>query len=197
MAPGGVEPPHTDSKSVALSAELRGPERRVQPPQRRALPASAATAVRRMIRRKSCAEGATFGGGGGGWDSNPRPPGPQPGALPTELPPPRGHPQDSGAPAVASIASELTNGRPGSHRRPHAAARVAFGEPLDQLLVERRSRLVLRLVTSLSRTTSLSTRLARQRPTDRHQANRQIPAWLGATLRVPRACSSADRAAAF
>src|SRR5439155_23951093 len=26
---------------------------------------------------------------GGGWDSNPRPPGPQPGALPTELPPPR------------------------------------------------------------------------------------------------------------
>jgi hypothetical protein len=25
MAPGGVEPPHTDSKSVALSAELRGP----------------------------------------------------------------------------------------------------------------------------------------------------------------------------
>src|SRR5579885_3459573 len=29
---------------------------------------------------------------GGGWDSNPRPPGPQPGALPAELPPPRsGH----------------------------------------------------------------------------------------------------------
>src|SRR5204863_7198815 len=25
MAPGGVEPPHTDSKSVALSTELRGP----------------------------------------------------------------------------------------------------------------------------------------------------------------------------
>jgi hypothetical protein len=24
VAPGGVEPPHTDSKSVALSAELRG-----------------------------------------------------------------------------------------------------------------------------------------------------------------------------
>jgi hypothetical protein len=24
MAPGGVEPPHTDSKSVALSTELRG-----------------------------------------------------------------------------------------------------------------------------------------------------------------------------
>src|SRR5947208_16919951 len=29
MAPGGVEPPHTDSKSVALSAELRGPAQRV------------------------------------------------------------------------------------------------------------------------------------------------------------------------
>jgi hypothetical protein len=28
---------------------------------------------------------------GGGRDSNPRPPGPQPGALPTELPPPRAH----------------------------------------------------------------------------------------------------------
>src|SRR5215218_2927408 len=25
MAPGGVEPPHADSKSAALSAELRGP----------------------------------------------------------------------------------------------------------------------------------------------------------------------------
>src|SRR4029450_5265018 len=29
MAPGGVEPPRTDSKSVALSAELRGPQGRV------------------------------------------------------------------------------------------------------------------------------------------------------------------------
>src|SRR6201987_1434305 len=29
------------------------------------------------------------GSRGGGGDSNPRPPGPQPGALPTELPPPR------------------------------------------------------------------------------------------------------------
>src|SRR6185437_7331821 len=29
MAPGGVEPPRTDSKSVALSAELRGPAQRV------------------------------------------------------------------------------------------------------------------------------------------------------------------------
>src|SRR5512133_4011546 len=53
MAPGGIEPPHTDSKSVALSTELRGRTR------------------------------------GGGRDLNPRPPGPQPGALPTELPPPR------------------------------------------------------------------------------------------------------------
>src|SRR3954469_22771695 len=38
---------------------------------------------------------------GGGWDSNPRPPGPQPGALPTELPPPW-HAQDSGRSAVNS-----------------------------------------------------------------------------------------------
>jgi site-specific DNA recombinase len=29
VAPGGVEPPHADSKSAALSAELRGPARRV------------------------------------------------------------------------------------------------------------------------------------------------------------------------
>src|SRR5262245_14395458 len=28
MAPGGVEPPHADSKSAALSAELRGPVRK-------------------------------------------------------------------------------------------------------------------------------------------------------------------------
>src|SRR3954452_24992573 len=54
MAPAGIEPAHTDSKSVALSTELRG----------------------RTTR-------------GGGRDLNPRPPGPQPGALPTELPPPR------------------------------------------------------------------------------------------------------------
>jgi hypothetical protein len=26
VAPGGVEPPHADSKSAALSAELRGPQ---------------------------------------------------------------------------------------------------------------------------------------------------------------------------
>src|SRR5437588_11576492 len=35
---------------------------------------------------------------GGGGDSNPRPPAPQPGALPTELPPPRSA-QDSDGPA--------------------------------------------------------------------------------------------------
>jgi hypothetical protein len=35
--------------------------------------------------------GAAQYGEGGGRDSNPRPPGPQPGALPTELPPPSGH----------------------------------------------------------------------------------------------------------
>jgi hypothetical protein len=36
------------------------------------------------------ARGTALGEEGGGRDSNPRPPGPQPGALPTELPPPRG-----------------------------------------------------------------------------------------------------------
>src|SRR5206468_4128531 len=65
MAPGGVEPPRADSKSAALSAELRGPEPSLGPSSGR-------------------------GFEGGGWDSNPRPPGPQPGALPTELPPPSG-----------------------------------------------------------------------------------------------------------
>src|SRR3954451_4310138 len=60
MAPGGVEPPHAASKAAALSAELRG----------------RAVHVFRENR-------------GGGRDSNPRPPGPQPGALPTELRPPR------------------------------------------------------------------------------------------------------------
>src|SRR5438128_4318205 len=46
-------------------------------------------ALGRSRREKSSGEAATFRGLGGGWDSNPRPPGPQPGALPTELPPPR------------------------------------------------------------------------------------------------------------
>src|SRR5690242_16787028 len=64
MAPGGVEPPHADSKSAALSTELRGRS------------GNSVAAVRAPIE-------------GGGGDSNPRPPGPQPGALPTELPPPR------------------------------------------------------------------------------------------------------------
>ena len=62
MAPGGVEPPRADSKSAALSTELRG---------------RAASVGTGPVRE------------GGGRDSNPRPPGPQPGALPTELPPPR------------------------------------------------------------------------------------------------------------
>jgi hypothetical protein len=31
MAPGGVEPPHADSKSAALSAELRGPRKECSP----------------------------------------------------------------------------------------------------------------------------------------------------------------------
>ena len=61
VAPGGIEPPRVDSKSTALSTELRG--RAISPGRLK----------------------------GGGRDLNPRPPGSQPGALPTELPPPRSH----------------------------------------------------------------------------------------------------------
>src|SRR2546421_1104531 len=52
VAPGGVEPPRTDSKSVALSAELRGLAAQRsgghcrQSPWRRALPASTVSALR-------------------------------------------------------------------------------------------------------------------------------------------------------
>src|SRR5207342_2414296 len=49
---------------------------------------------------------------GGGRDSNPRPPGPQPGALPTELPPPRGG-QDSLA-ACASWRLDGSRGQRGT-----------------------------------------------------------------------------------
>ena len=69
VAPGGIEPPHAASKAAALSTELRG-----LAGQR----SDAAGASRSRQRHE-----------GGGRDSNPRPPGPQPGALPTELPPPR------------------------------------------------------------------------------------------------------------
>src|SRR4051812_18645830 len=82
MAPGGVEPPHTDSKSVALSTELRGRSNEFA----RTLLAFWRVAGGR-VRRPQPAAGQDARGGGG--DSNPRPPGPQPGALPTELPPPR------------------------------------------------------------------------------------------------------------
>src|SRR5438105_11956779 len=61
---------------------------------------------------------------GGGRDSNPRPPGPQPGALPTELPPPR---------SGYSVASR---GR-GLCLRRLALLVPAFRELLDHLLVER------------------------------------------------------------
>jgi hypothetical protein len=62
MAPGGVEPPHADSKSAALSAELRGrrrpvcqaqPARPGEPPPggdpRRRYPVSAAVAVAQLV----------------------------------------------------------------------------------------------------------------------------------------------------
>src|SRR5207247_353245 len=63
-------------------------------------------------------------GEGGGRDSNPRPPGPQPGALPAELPPPRsGYRVPSALPA-----------RSRTSRRPRLVA--PFGELLDHLLVE-------------------------------------------------------------
>src|SRR5690242_16301766 len=55
--------------------------------------------------------------GGGGRDSNPRPPGPQPGALPTELPPPS-------AESVAGYASRL---RPRSSADRAAAFEAACG----------------------------------------------------------------------
>jgi hypothetical protein len=104
MAPGGIEPPHADSKSAALSTELRG----------------------RALR-------------GDRWDSNPQPPGPQPGALPTELPPPRPT-EDSRAPRgpflvgercfdavhVADLRIQIAKVRGGIH----PGAR----DPLDQFL---------------------------------------------------------------
>jgi hypothetical protein len=65
MAPGGVEPPHADSKSAALSAELRGPARSVAA----ATGTRASTncgslrlCVRKRNRRGSCGEAATCGG---------------------------------------------------------------------------------------------------------------------------------------
>ena len=70
---------------------------------------------------------------GGGRDSNPRPPGPQPGALPTELPPPRAV-IVSAAPSGAFTNGELS-----------ARERLQRGEQLlvAALLVARRGRLLL------------------------------------------------------
>src|SRR5580765_7555263 len=47
---------------------------------------------------------------GGGGDSNPRPPGPQPGALPTELPPPRTEDRSRHPATIAQLHSRV--GRP-------------------------------------------------------------------------------------
>src|SRR5437660_5127547 len=66
---------------------------------------------------------------GGGWDSNPRPPGPQPGALPTELPPPR---------SAYSLASG-SSARLAPNLRDVAPHVLTLGEFLDHLLVERRN----------------------------------------------------------
>jgi hypothetical protein len=124
VAPGGVEPPHTDSKSVALSAELRGPKRSVAaPPRRRAPPASAATAIRRTIREKSCAEGATFLGevadGTRTHDHRDHNPG-----LYQLSYRHRGRAQDSGAPGKARIAATSLSFR--REPSPPAAARVGL-----------------------------------------------------------------------
>jgi hypothetical protein len=90
MAPGGIEPPRAASKAAALSAELRGlvvpslASRHGEPV------AGPGRQVRAGHRARSRARLPTARfEEGGGRDSNPRPPGPQPGALPTELPPPR------------------------------------------------------------------------------------------------------------
>jgi hypothetical protein len=120
MAPGGVEPPHTDSKSVALPLsygavviEFARPDLvfwRAASGARRALQAGSAG------RKRPPARDAR----GGGRDSNPRPPGPQPGALPTELPPPRASDR------IARRAREL--GRA-------ACGEVAPDQCLDELLL--------------------------------------------------------------
>jgi hypothetical protein len=61
---------------------------------------------------------------GGGWDSNPRPPGPQPGALPTELPPPRedhrirGATVGPGAPVAQGTEQRTSNPRVGGSNPP-------------------------------------------------------------------------------
>src|SRR5689334_16301046 len=68
---------------------------------------------------------------GGGRDSNPRPPGPQPGALPTELPPPRAHIVTAAAGRARALAdgSDSSSGR--SCRFPHRRA----GMPAEAMTV--------------------------------------------------------------
>ena len=71
---------------------------------------------------------------GGGRDSNPRPPGPQPGALPTELPPPSGHsvagyplparPRSSADRAAAFEAACGGSIPPGAMRAPSRASKA-------------------------------------------------------------------------
>src|SRR6266487_6580995 len=85
MAPGGVEPPRADSKSAALPLSYgaqpsKGECARALSRSREAGPHAGPAGRKRLAAKER---------EGGGGDSNPRPPGPQPGALPTELPPPR------------------------------------------------------------------------------------------------------------
>jgi hypothetical protein len=51
------------------------------------------------------------------WDSNPRPPGPQPGALPTELRPPR-----EAESTIAATATARSAGQGGARAKPQVAA---------------------------------------------------------------------------
>ena len=74
---------------------------------------------------------------GGGWDSNPRPPGPQPGALPTELPPPWTA-QDSGVSSGVPSTSKSRRGGVRSRYRLQGSA-VTPREPCREPGALRRS----------------------------------------------------------
>ena len=93
------------------------------------------TGLRRVARRKSAPLREISRGGGR--DSNPRPPGPQPGALPTELPPPwtgqdtpaRAGVSRRGSPASASSGRLAgLRRRRGRSRRRSCASRRAEGK---------------------------------------------------------------------
>ena len=100
--------PTAASADSALSASTRELRRRCEPS-----PLMGREAYARSVR-------------GGGRDSNPRPPGPQPGALPTELPPPR-----AGQDSAVHLPSRRRRGRPAS---------ASFARPGGRMRRGRRSR---------------------------------------------------------